>query len=157
MPPLQPFPVRPVAFVLREDDLVAVEFLQTVLQHRAIMLLQDVAADFDDIVGVYAEDIAIESGVVDLAKGESVRYNRLAVRLAVSDDVRRVEKLRVFDVTDGAIVVVGIEYHVPERILVKSPSSQRRNIPPQVRLADRGRGLFDCVREIASFDLRDDA
>lgn len=117
------------------------------------MLFQDVAANLDDIVWIYSEDITVEGSVVDLAERKPVRDTRLAVRFAVRDDVRGVEELGVLDVADGAVVVVGIEYNHTKRLLMKPCQGQRRNISPQVRLSNKWRSLFDSVGEVSSFDL----
>ena len=66
-PHLQPIPVRVIFAVLRKDDLLAVERLETILQHRTIGLFQDVISHMDIIIGVDAEDVLVESSVVDLA------------------------------------------------------------------------------------------
>ena len=132
-PHLQPLPVRPIGLVVRENNLMVVELLKPVPQHRTIMLLQNVVPDFDDIVGSDADDVTIESGVVDLAERQAVRNHRLPAGLAVRNDVRRVEKLGVLQVADGTVVAIGVEYHHAKRLLMKpGPASGMARSPKRL-------------------------
>ena len=66
-------------------------FLQSVAEHRAILLSEDVTANLDDQIGSYAEDVAVEGCMVDLAQGQTVRHYGLAERIGIRNDVRGVE------------------------------------------------------------------
>lgn len=60
--------VWPLRAARRDDEqLVALELLQTVPQHRTVGLLEDVMADLDYEVRPDADDLAIEGCVVQLA------------------------------------------------------------------------------------------
>ena len=68
-------------------------FLESVAEHRAVLLGEDVTADLDDQIGSDAKDVAVEGGVVDLAQRQAVRHYPLAERVGVRNDVRGVEQL----------------------------------------------------------------
>jgi len=76
-------------------DQLAGDLLQAVPEHRTVDLFQNVAPDFDDVVGSHAEDARVEGRVVQLAEGESVGNDRLAARVSIGKDVRGFEELTV--------------------------------------------------------------
>jgi len=41
-------------------------------QHGPVLLIEDVLADFDDIIGTYAEKICIKCGVVEFVAEDTV-------------------------------------------------------------------------------------
>lgn len=61
------------------------EPLHSMLQHRSVDFLQHVEAHLDVIVGIDADDVTIERGVMQLAQCEAVRNARLAFRIAIRD------------------------------------------------------------------------
>lgn len=99
-------------------DFLAMELLKAVLKHRTVVLLEYVISDFDDVVWRYADYVRVVCAVMDLAEREAVRYDRLAARLAVGNDVRGVKELGVLDVADGTVVAIGVEYHHAEGLLM---------------------------------------
>src|SRR5262249_755765 len=64
--------VRPVLRLARQRDRRAVESLQTGAEHRAIGLFEQSPGDVHDAVRIDAEDVAVESQVVDRAEREPV-------------------------------------------------------------------------------------
>ena len=75
-------------------DELARDLLEAVPEHRTIDLFQNVAPDFDDVVGSHAKDVRVKRRVVELAEGESVGNDRLAARVPVRKDVRGFEEAR---------------------------------------------------------------
>jgi hypothetical protein len=66
---------------------MVVEVLQTVQQHRAVDLEEDVLPDLDRVVRPDAQEICIEGCVVKFAQGEAVGHNGSASRVPVGKDV----------------------------------------------------------------------
>ena len=117
-PHLQPLPVRPIGFVVRENNLMVVELLKPVPQHRTIMLLHDVVPDFDDLVGSDADDVVIESGMVDLAERQSVLHDGQPLRVSIWQDVCRVQQGHVTQPADGALAIIRLDDLSSEQGLV---------------------------------------
>ena len=46
--------------------------LQTVEQHRTVLLFENVAADFDDPVRAYGDEVLVVRGVMQLAEGKPI-------------------------------------------------------------------------------------
>src|ERR1700687_907348 len=105
-------------------DQLARDLLQAVPKHRTVDLFQNVAPDFDDVVGTHTENRGIECGVVKLAERQSVRNDRLTARVAVGKDVSRVEKLTVTKSTDCAGAPICVQDTFTESSLVESPKRQ---------------------------------
>ena len=79
----------------RHDELAAVMRLETVLEHGAVDLSEDVVADFDDVVRPNTEDVGIERSMVDLAHGQPIGHHWLAAFVKVRKDVCGVEQLHM--------------------------------------------------------------
>lgn len=72
----------------REDqELVSLELLEAMTEHRAVDLLQDVLAHFDNQVRTDADNMTVERGVVQLAQRQPIRDERLAFWMAVGKDM----------------------------------------------------------------------
>ena len=83
-----------------------VQPLQAVNQHRPILLLEDIAPDFDDSVRADANEQTIECGVMKLAECKSVRYPWVSSWFAVGHDVGGVEQLVVPEAAERALGAV---------------------------------------------------
>ena len=66
---------------------LALEPLETVQQHRAVVLPEDVIADLDDQIRSHSQNVPVERGVVKLAEREAIGDHRLAERVAIREDV----------------------------------------------------------------------
>ena len=77
--------------MVRYDDLPAVELLETVKEHGTVLLLKELLAHDDPVVGVNGEEIAVEGGMVELAEREAVRNSGLPFRVSIGNDVRSVQ------------------------------------------------------------------
>ena len=106
---------------LSGEDLKAlvVDALDPASEHPAVDLLEHVLPDVEGEVRTDAEDLVVEGGVVDLARGEAVRNDGLSVRLAVGDDVRGVQELSVLG-ADRALAVVGEQHLGAEDALMQA-------------------------------------
>ena len=71
-----------------------VESFKAMQQHRAIVLVQDVASDLDDAVRAHTDEVLVVGGMVKLAQRKPVRNGGLAT-FAVGDDMGSVEQLTV--------------------------------------------------------------
>jgi len=74
-------------------DARAASALQPVAQHGTVGLVHDVASHFDDEVRPDAQEVPVEGRVVQLAERETVRDDRLPLRMPVRQDVSCVEQL----------------------------------------------------------------
>ncbi len=89
------------------------ESLQGVLESWAVVLVQDIGADLDAIVGAHRQDVGVERAVVDGAHGQPVRNGRFAPR-RVFFDVGGVQQRPVSEPAQRALGLVGEEHPVPE-------------------------------------------
>ena len=69
--------------------------LQAILQHRSIHLIQQVGLNLHDEVRANTENVAVVGSVMDLAQRQAITHRSQPAFMAVRDDVRRVQQLRV--------------------------------------------------------------
>src|SRR5262249_53356033 len=93
--------------------------LQAVRQHRTISLDENVTADVDSRLGIDAENVRVVCAVVDAAEPEAIADQRLASRIAVFENVCRIEQLGVTQAADGTLLSVGTEHQAPEVLLMQ--------------------------------------
>ena len=74
-------------------DGLAVKLLETVQQHRPILLVEHVGSHHDPIVRMDGQQVAVEGCVVELAECEAVGDDRLPLGVSIANDVRGVEQL----------------------------------------------------------------
>lgn len=110
--------IRLQRFRSRNTHRFALEPLQTVHQHRTVMLPEDVAADLDDEVRTYSEDVTVERRVMKLAKSEAVRNARHATRVLVMKDVSGVEQFGMPEPANRAAILIGLQDASAKRDLV---------------------------------------
>jgi hypothetical protein len=75
--------------------LFAMHLLQAMLQHRSINLLKEFRVDDHLIVRTDTHEIAIVSGVVNLAQSNPVGNHGIPIRFRVTDDMSSIKQLRV--------------------------------------------------------------
>ena len=102
--------------------------LEPVPEHRTVDLVENVRAHLDMEVGADAQDVPVERGMVDLAECETVGHDRLAAGMAVRQDVRGVEELRVLQSADGALGTVGYQDLLAELGLVDADQAFLRDV-----------------------------
>lgn len=83
----EPMPIRGVSRVSGETYGYAVEPLESVAEHGPILGSQEVGPDMYDPVRVDPEQCPVIGGMVDLAQGQPVLDDGLAVEHGVLDDV----------------------------------------------------------------------
>ena len=116
------------------------EALQPELEHRPVGLAEDVLTQLDDQVRPDAEDVVVERRVVELAESQSIRNDRLALRMPVRQDVSRVQQLGMAEPAHGAALAVGAEDAPPERFLVETALGQLGDVlTPGVQAPERRR------------------
>jgi hypothetical protein len=102
-----------------DDDLLALDALESVGEHRAIDLGEHVTPHLHHMVGPDPDDVRVEGGVVQLAEGKPVGHDSSSLWMAVRQDVGCVEELRVLSqTTDGASHAVGLKHSRPKTGLV---------------------------------------
>lgn len=89
---LEPLWIRSKSGGARNVDLLPLEALESMAEHGAVLLAQDVLPHFHDEVGANAEEVPIEGGMMEFAQRESIGDDRCPIRLGVRDDVSRIEK-----------------------------------------------------------------
>src|SRR5450759_5126772 len=95
------------------------ESLQTMDQHRAVGLLEDVAAHLDLVVRPDCHQVRVEGRMMQRTEGDAVRHSRRAKRFTVANDVSGLQELIVPQTTDGAVTLVSFEYPLSELLLVQ--------------------------------------
>ena len=116
-------------------DHLPVNLLQPHDEHRAVRFPQDRRPHLDDVVGPNGEEEPIERGVMQLAEGDAVADDRLALGVAVGRDVRRVQKLLMPESAERATVGVRSNHSLTEGDLVQ-PTAERRGHIGTPRLGD---------------------
>ena len=119
------------------------------LQHRAVDLAEDVGPHFDDEVGPHAEDVPIESGMVQSAQREAVRDDRFSARVAIGENVRGFEELDLFQTTDGTAILIGPKHAFAEGLLVNALQRESRH----VAAASFGQGIGQARRRGAELAI----
>lgn len=84
-----------MAGATRRPQRLAVEFLETMLQHRAIRFLKNVKSDLDSIVRPDAQDVAVERRVMKFAKRQTIWHDCETLRMPIRENVRRLEQFLV--------------------------------------------------------------
>ena len=108
VPLLQELAVGTMLDATRHRDRLPIESLQAVEQHRAVDLLQQPTLHFDHMIGPNAHQTGVEGSMMEFAQRQAVRHNGLSSRVAVRQDVRRIQELRmVVQTADRAANAVG--------------------------------------------------
>ena len=71
----------------RQLDLLAMEALNAMNQHRSVDLRQDVGSDLDDVIRGDAQNVRVERAMMERAQGNAVRHDRLSPRMAIGQTV----------------------------------------------------------------------
>lgn len=74
----QPISIRIVIGSARKVKLSSVKWFER-LQHLAIVLMEKPVRNVDAIVGIDADEVSIEGGVMNPGKRQSIRYNGLSI------------------------------------------------------------------------------
>ncbi len=77
-----------------QQNLLSIDTLKCVEKCGAVVLLHDILANLNDVVGPDAEDVGVERSVVGCAHRDAIRNHRFA-SIPVFLDMRSVEKLWV--------------------------------------------------------------
>ena len=89
-------------------------------EHWPVALIKDVSSDLDHKIRADGEDVRIERSMMELAQGQAVRYHGFTSRMAVREDVRRIDKFRVSQLAYRALASVGVQHPLSEDGLMKS-------------------------------------
>ena len=117
---VQPLGIRAISLPSRDHSkLGPVELLDPMLQHRAIDFVEYVVVDGDNPFGADSQNVAVVRSVVDLAQGQPVRRDWLALRLPVLDDVSGIEEIAVSQAAHRAPSPVGEHDLGPKRRLMQ--------------------------------------
>ena len=123
--------VRVLRSTRREDEeLVSLEFLETVAKHRTVDLVEYVLAHFDDQIWTDSNDVAVEGSVVQLAQCQPIRDHRFAPHMGVRENVGGIEQLHVVEPAHGARLPIGTEHALTEGELMDSVTRQPREVAP---------------------------
>ena len=71
-------------------------------QHGSVLFEENLRSYLDDEIGTDPEDVRVKGRVMKLAEGETVGHDWQTERMAVGEDVRRVEEPGVLEVADTA-------------------------------------------------------
>jgi hypothetical protein len=97
-----------------------VKRLNGVHQRRTVPFPKDVFANFDFEIGTDADEVVIESRMVEGTERKAVVDVWLASRLRVANDVSRVEEFVVAKTAEGALTLVCIEDSFPKSSLMET-------------------------------------
>jgi len=94
--------------------------LKAVLEHWTVHLPQQRAVDADLEPRSDAEEIPVEGRMVNLAQGQSIRNDRIATKLCVTDDVRSIEQFGMSQSAHRTRRTVRIEHLLTEDGLMET-------------------------------------
>src|SRR4051812_46420754 len=86
-PELQSLRIRSLLGARRRRDALAVEILQSLTEHRPVVLLEDTRGDVDPAARIDSEHVAIVGEVVNRAEREPVTDDRRTAFVHILDDV----------------------------------------------------------------------
>src|SRR6266699_1864266 len=101
--------------------------LKGVGKRRTVLLVENIGPYLHHVIGAYAEDIVVESTMMDGAHCHSIRNDWLTT-VRVFSEVCRIEKLWMPKSTECALGVVGDEDALAEDRLVESTSNSRLGV-----------------------------
>lgn len=104
---------------MRQPQSLTVKTLEAVNQHRAILLVEYIATNLDDVVRRDSDHVLVEGGVVEGAQCDAVPYRRHTVRIRVGHDVSRIEELIAPQAADRAVMLVRPHNAFPKLALVQ--------------------------------------
>jgi hypothetical protein len=107
---------------------IALKSLQSMDEHRAIHLFQDVVPYFHHEIGTDSEDVAVKSRMMKRAQGQPVGNDRLAALVPVRQDVRGFQESGVPQPAYGAMLAVGAQHPLAECLLVHPAPHESRHI-----------------------------
>jgi hypothetical protein len=137
VPIFQCFGMRSIHSSIGDPQRYAGHLLETVQEHRAVLLVKDVSANLYYQVRADAEDVGVVRGMMNLAQSQTIGYLGNAA-LRIGGDVRSVEQFRMAQVTDGATCLVCLENPCPEYWLVKTLPGHAICVCPFGRASWRG-------------------
>src|ERR1700690_4537288 len=105
-------------------------FLEPMLQHRTVHLVQQSLIDPDDQVRSDSQETSVKRGVMDLAESHAIGHHRGAVIRCLSDDMRSIEELHMFESTDRATRSVSMNDALAEEGLMEPLSGEPSGVDP---------------------------
>ena len=114
-------------------DPPAMEALDAMNQHRSVDLRQDVGSDLDDVIRCDAQNVRVERAMMERAQRNTVRHDRLSLRMAIGQDVCRLQQLLVLQLADRAMALVGLDYPQTERLLMQPLLDLARDVATSAR------------------------
>ena len=114
-------------------DPPAMEALDAMNQHRSVDLRQDVGSDLDDVIRGDAQNVRVERAMMERAQRNTVRHDRLSLRMAIGQDVCRLQQLLVLQLADRAMALVGLDYPQTERLLMQPLLDLARDVATSAR------------------------
>ena len=103
------------------EDL-ACDLLQSVTQHRAVSLVENIAPDFNDTIRTDPDEVGVKRGVVQLTERQAVGDHRLPTRVTVRKNVSGFEQFVMTKSADGAALLIGAQHALAETALVEAPA-----------------------------------
>ena len=96
------------------------EGLEPLLEHGAVLVVQEPGRELDRQVGADTEQVRVERAVVDGAERQSVGDLRHAALVAVGDDVRCLQQAGLVKAADRAALPLGRQHDPAELLLVQA-------------------------------------
>ena len=121
------------------------ELLQATSEHRAVDLVEQTPRDVDDAAGIDAEEVSVVGKMVDRAQRDAVDDDRGAARIAVVDDVRRLQQRCLAQPADRAARGVRAQHCGAEAVLMQPDDRLARRVASDVFAGNKagGRGVGD--------------
>jgi hypothetical protein len=105
---------------MREDYPLVIETLQPVKEHRPVRLREYVRTDHDSVVRCNADEIRIKRGMMQFAQSDAIVDDRYPLRVRIRNDMRRVQKLTMFQPAASTLLAVRLKHALSKALLMKS-------------------------------------
>src|SRR5688500_11854355 len=97
-------------------------------EHRAVDFLENVGSHFDLQVRCHAENVRVEGGMVEFAKRQAIRHDRLAPWMPVWENVGCIQKLLMAQSADSAAPSIRSYNTHAKPLLMHTPLDDRCDV-----------------------------
>jgi hypothetical protein len=104
------------------------EGLYAMNECRSVLLLENIRANFDDVIGPYPKEVAIECAMMQGAQREPIPDHGFPSRMCIRNNVRGVQQLLVAEVAERTLTPVGFEHPFSECSLMDSDSGDSGDV-----------------------------
>jgi hypothetical protein len=107
-----------------------VECLERVNERRPVVLVENVPADFQHVVGAEPQEVAIKGCVMQGTQGDAVSDNWLTGGIGIGDDVSGIQEFFVAQAAERALTPISVKHALSEGSLMESNADHGGDVCP---------------------------